>query len=227
MKERMEELLKSIKRGSRVGDIGCDHGYLLIQGIEAGIIKKGIGVEVVEGPYQRAKTHTAHLGDQIDIRLGSGLSPLEKGDVDTLVIAGMGGGTIVDILKDDEKEGDILQGIHRLILQPMSAEEGVRSYLKERGFTLIDETLLIDKKIYVFMVWEKGPWEWDDPFLLKAGPLLYERRHELGQAWKNYVNYRIKGLEQRIEGLKKGSGTQEKLEEAQKEKREWEALSND
>lgn len=229
MKERIDELLKGIERGSIVGDIGCDHGYLLIQGIKQGVIKEGIGIEVVKGPYQRALQHMKEyeLSEKVDIRLGSGLSPIKKGEVDTLVIAGMGGGTIVDILRNDEEEGKVLDSVRRLVLQPMSSEEKVRTYLKEKGFTLIDESLLIDKKVYVFMIWERGSWKWEDPFLLKVGPVLYEKRNTLGDLWKSYIESHIKGLEHQLKGLRKGKETEDKIEKALEEKKKWEVLLND
>ena len=70
MKERIAELLKGIEKGSNVGDIGCDHGYLLIHGVEQQIINQGIGIDVVKGPYESARQHVAaaKLEDRIQIR---------------------------------------------------------------------------------------------------------------------------------------------------------------
>lgn len=226
MKLRIKELLSYLKKGDRVADIGCDHGYLLIEGIKQGVLLSPIGVEKQKGPYNRCLDNLKKHGLEADIRLGDGLKPLKEGEVDTLVIAGMGGSTIVDILKGQE---NLLKGFKQIILQPMNGFSKIRVYLKDSGFTLVSENILEDKFSYLFMVFKKGEWQWSDPFMLEIGPFIYENRKVLGRLYLEYVERKIKSLEAIKQGLKKGNDeeVQGKKDELEVSLKKWEELYHD
>jgi tRNA (adenine22-N1)-methyltransferase len=116
--------------------------------VQQGIIGRAVGIEVNEGPYQSAleTVWTYGLGDFIDIRKGNGLKPLQPNEVNVLVLAGMGGNTILEILSE---RMEVLSGVDELVLQPQGAESKVRKELLERDWKLNGELLVEeDGRIY-------------------------------------------------------------------------------
>ncbi|WP_241209327.1 tRNA (adenine(22)-N(1))-methyltransferase TrmK, partial [Streptococcus sp. DD11] len=95
------------------------------------------------------------LSQQIEVRLADGLAAFEAEDqIDTIVIAGMGGRLIADILDNGRAK---LGPVSRLILQPNNREDELRSWLSEQGFMLVAEELLEEAgKFYEILVAEAG-----------------------------------------------------------------------
>ena len=85
---------------SCIADIGTDHGYLPYACYQSGLISKSILCDINQGPLDNAiQTFKASpYENTVSFRLGSGLEPLEVGEVDLVFIAGMGGGLIRDLL---------------------------------------------------------------------------------------------------------------------------------
>lgn len=145
-----------IPSSSKLGDIGTDHAYLPVYLIQAGIISTAIGVDIHVGPCEAALDTVQAYGlkEFISIRLGDGLIPLEKGEVDTLVIAGMGGSTTLGILESNPL---IIPEIQTLILQPQGAESRVRRELLTQGWKLKDECLIEeDKRVYTVLCFSRS-----------------------------------------------------------------------
>lgn len=95
--------------------------------------------------------------DNIEYRLCNGLAGIRPSEVDTVTIAGMGGETILSILKDAPWTAD---GQHTLLLQPQSHEEMVRQYLAENGFAITREALVRDRgTLYTVMEAKAGKME--------------------------------------------------------------------
>jgi tRNA (adenine22-N1)-methyltransferase len=138
---RLMQLAAWVRPGSRVLDVGTDHALLPIYLVQSGGVKSVIAGDVVEAPYQtaRRKVQTVHLESSIDVRLGSGLSVVKPGEVDTVIIAGMGGATIAEILESGQ---DVLTRVEALLLQPMNASGRLRETLKRLGFLLFDERMV-------------------------------------------------------------------------------------
>ncbi len=138
---RLMQLAAWISRGSKVLDVGTDHALLPIYLVQSGRVKSVIAGDVVEGPYQTAQRNVkmAQLESTVDVRLGSGLSIVERGEVDTVVIAGMGGGTIAEILDEGR---DVLACVKDLLLQPMNAAGRLREALQKHGFVIVDEQMV-------------------------------------------------------------------------------------
>ena len=138
-----------------LADIGTDHGYVPIQMLKTGKASAALACDVRPGPLERARKNVeeAALSDRIKTRLGSGLEVLEPGEADEIVIAGMGGLLIREIL---EKGRPVLKTCEKLILSPHTDADVVRAYLYETGFFLTDETMVKeDEKFYVFLKAEK------------------------------------------------------------------------
>ncbi|NLK73383.1 MAG: SAM-dependent methyltransferase [Clostridiales bacterium] len=138
---RLQKIADSIEINERVADIGTDHGYLPIYLYSEGISREIIISDVNKGPMEIAlKNIEIHIGKghNIKSRIGNGLEVIGDNEADTVVIAGMGGLLIQEILsKDIEKS----RAIKKLILQPRNAQDKLRKWLTENGFKIIDEHL--------------------------------------------------------------------------------------
>ena len=113
-----------------MADVGTDHGYVPIYLVKNNLSPAGIAMDVNKGPLEKAQEHIREekLGGKIATRLGNGLAPLEPGETDTVIIAGMGGDLICKILK--AKPEFLIEG-KEFILQPQSEWFKVRRLLKE------------------------------------------------------------------------------------------------
>ncbi len=137
---------------SRFADIGTDHGYLPFELLNRGVIKSSILCDVNEGPLQNAKQTFKGSKSSTDFRLGSGLEPLNKGEVDAVAIAGMGGGLIIDLLSCDLEK---TKSYPLLLLQPMTEQDRLRAWLLENRFIILWDNFFIDlnKQYEVIMVY--------------------------------------------------------------------------
>ena len=140
-----------VTQGYTLADVGTDHGYIPIYLLQQEKIPSAIAMDINEGPLERAKEHIALYGLQayIQTRLSDGVAALKPGEVEAVLIAGMGGGLIMHILKDGEK---VCQSAKELILQPQSEIEHVREFLREEGYTILAEDMVYeDGKFYPMM----------------------------------------------------------------------------
>lgn len=144
MNLRLNTLAKMIDPGSRVADIGTDHAYLPIELVKDKVIDYAIASDIAVGPLQNAKDDikAAGLEKNIETRLGGGLATITKEDnIDTVVIAGMGGKLMTQILEDAWQ-----QNFHfpTLILEPNIGEPGVRKWLEKHNYQIVAEDLMAE-----------------------------------------------------------------------------------
>ncbi|HEY8342557.1 MAG TPA: class I SAM-dependent methyltransferase [Calditerricola sp.] len=182
LSKRLYTLARFVPPGSRVADIGADHAQLPVYLVQTGRAVWAVATDVHRGPWEAARAQVARHGleGRIDVRLGDGLSVLEPGEADVLVLAGMGGPLIVRILT---AHPDRLRGVRRLVLQPNTETATVRRWLREHGFCLVDEELLEeDGRLYEVLVAEPGdggaPYrdgELPEEELLEVGPHLWRK----------------------------------------------------
>lgn len=147
--KRLQTIADMVTRGNRVADIGCDHAYISCYLIKNNISPKVIAMDINQGPIDRAKENIIKFGyeDKIDVRKSDGLKKLEINEVDSVVIAGMGGALIIKILSERR---DIVSSVRELILQPQSEIYKVRQTIEEYGFLITQENMLKeDGKYYV------------------------------------------------------------------------------
>lgn len=116
---RLQTCLDALHPLQSIADIGTDHAYLPCAGLLRGQLKRAIAADVGVGPLEAAKATISkyNLDDLIEARLGSGLSVIKPGEVEGVVIAGMGGKLITSILEADIP---LAKSFNRLILQPLS-----------------------------------------------------------------------------------------------------------
>lgn len=147
LSKRMQSAADMIQPCDAVGDIGCDHAFISIYLVEQHRTERVIASDVRRGPITIAKRNieAMNLSDQIEIRMGDGLDTIVPGEVNAVVLAGMGGMLMIDILERGE---EVVTRCDQLVLQPQSDIEKVRRYLAEKGYHLADEQMLIDAGKY-------------------------------------------------------------------------------
>ncbi|MCQ9209908.1 tRNA (adenine(22)-N(1))-methyltransferase [Granulicatella seriolae] len=152
---RLLRVANYVPQDAILADIGSDHAYLPIYLLQNQTIQSAIAGEVVQGPYQSAKTSSQEYGLEklIDVRMGDGLNVLKEEDqVTVITICGMGGELISQILEEGYLK-EHLAGVETLILQPNVAEYQVRKWLLTHGYAITNEEILADnKRIYEIIV---------------------------------------------------------------------------
>lgn len=146
MTPRLLTICSMVKPGSRVIDVGSDHAYVPIYLVKEGIAQSALATDVHEGPIQRSMDNVRRQGLEEKIRMqkADGLEGVALSGYDTVIIAGMGGILIADIMHRAES----LAG-KKLILQPMTAIKELRAFLLENGFCIISERLCQEaEKLY-------------------------------------------------------------------------------
>ncbi|WP_051196787.1 class I SAM-dependent methyltransferase [Butyrivibrio sp. XBB1001] len=137
------------EKGLVVADVGCDHGYVSIYLLQSGIAKGAIAMDVRKGPLSGAYDNIREYGldGLIETRLSDGLKELSAGEANALIVAGMGGKLMMRILEErDPKRLLISQGI----LQPQSDIDEFRAYLRDKGYIIVDEKVLLDDGKFYF-----------------------------------------------------------------------------
>ena len=176
---RLEVIAKQVTSWETVADIGTDHAYIPIYLVENNISKNVYACDINKGPLDMAKKQIQKYGYQEDITtlLGEGLDPIKGLAIQDIIIAGMGGILIKDII---DKNKEVALSAQKLILQPMIAQEELREYLIKNGFTIIHEDLAReDRRIYQIIVAKKGTSQSWDEIHYHIGKKLIEDKHPL------------------------------------------------
>ena len=136
-----------VTAGYTLCDVGTDHGYVPIALVQGNIIPKAIAVDINKGPLERANEHIRANGltEQITTRLSNGLEAIHDGEVDSIVIAGMGGELVIHILTAGET---VCRSAKELILQPQSEVSKVREYVRNTGYKIVDEDMILEDGKY-------------------------------------------------------------------------------
>ena len=146
---RLRMLAGMVTPGNRVADVGCDHGFLSVYLIQAGISPRVVATDVRKGPLEAAKEHIAQWGLEayIETRQSDGMCELLPGEAQTVVCAGMGGPLIERILTQSSEK---VKGMKELILQPQSEIPRFRGFLRRSGYQVVDEDMVCDGGKYYF-----------------------------------------------------------------------------
>ena len=137
---RLNVAASLVNKGSRFADIGTDHGYVPVFLLENGLVSYAIACDINEGPLSSCKQLVKeHNLTNIDCRLSNGLQNISKDEVDDILIAGMGGELIVNILS----ECDYIKDKH-LIINAMTHPELVRKWLYDNNFVINNDLLVKD-----------------------------------------------------------------------------------
>lgn len=184
LSKRLQAVADLVTPGNRVADVGCDHAYTSIHLSMQQVSPHIIAMDVNQGPVDRAKENIKKYGyeNRIEVRKSDGLEKLRIGEADTILIAGMGGALMIQILSEYP---ELLKSISELILQPQSEIYKVRRFLTEHEFIIINENMIKeDGKFYIMMKAVAGRNLKDtEKYLLTErehfhyGRLLLEQRH--------------------------------------------------
>lgn len=140
---RLAAVADRVPLGARLADIGADHAYLPVALAAADRIASAVAIDVRPGAVAQAQRTVARwpAGARVEVRLGDGLAVVAPGEVDAVVVAGLGGPAIVAIL---DAAPDVLARVGRLVLAPQSGGWRVRRWLLAHGWALVDEALVVD-----------------------------------------------------------------------------------
>ncbi|MFZ5985912.1 MAG: tRNA (adenine(22)-N(1))-methyltransferase [Bacillota bacterium] len=196
LKGRLKLIADMTPKCDIVCDIGTDHAYIPIYLVKNGKCKKAVAADVKSGPLKAAQKNIDSFGlrDYIIAKIGDGLSPIEEDEADVIVIAGMGGMLIREILESNYSKA---VKANALILQPMNAIELVREWLYEHGFEVYSERLVSEgHKIYnaIAAKWT-GVIQKKDEVFYYIGQKLIENRDPL---LKKYIEKKISQLDKII-----------------------------
>ncbi|MDO4534244.1 MAG: class I SAM-dependent methyltransferase [Clostridium perfringens] len=144
LSKRLMKIASYVDNCETIADIGTDHGYIPIYLVKNKVCKKAIASDINKGPIEKAKTNIRFegLSKSINCLLGPGLRPIKIGEVNGVIIAGMGGNLTRDIILEDIEKVKLYDF---LILQPAQNPEVLREYLYTNNFEIINEDLIFDE----------------------------------------------------------------------------------
>lgn len=180
-----------------LADIGTDHGYIPVSLLLEGRVKRAVAADIGAMPLDHARRTAAACGveENLDFRLGDGLSVLEPGEADVIVIAGMGGDAITEILSAApwSRAGPLL------LLQPMSKAEVLRAWLPLNGYEVFREELVQDKGVLYPILSVRGGEMAPASDVQAWGGFLLDR----DPLWGLYIADRLLRLRRAASGLEK------------------------
>lgn len=219
MSNRLLACCDLIRKGDRVADIGCDHGYLGIWLLRQGIASSVIESDVAAQPLESARRNAAkyHTENTMTFCLSDGAQQIPR-DFDTMVCAGMGADTMISIL---DQAPWLKDPKYRLILQCQSKRPELRRWLSEAGYQIRQERLAKDGKfVYTVMEVVYAPGTALTPAQTYLSPALLEQQDPLLAEYYDRVRF---GLTQTVEGLRRVGGERlEEMEAILKEVSAWE-----
>ncbi|MCQ1530820.1 tRNA (adenine(22)-N(1))-methyltransferase [Lutispora saccharofermentans] len=151
---RLAVIGESIDECDVVADIGSDHAYLPIYLINNNKAKKAIATDINKGPAEISMKRVKKYGleQHIEIRIGDGLSALKDKEADIIVIAGMGGILIQNILSEGI---DIARSAGELILQPMRDSRILIKWLIQNSFEIFNGEIVKENDKFYEIIWTR------------------------------------------------------------------------
>lgn len=211
--KRLYKIIEKVSPGETVADIGTDHGYVPMLLIRQGLSPHAIMSDISEGSLAKAAETFRICGidaDNDSFRLGDGLDTIAPGEVDAVIIAGLGGFTIINILSSDP---DKSHSFRKLILQPRKHSGYLRYYLYKNGWDIIDEDLAPEGKFVCEIITaspsdktSREPLYPEDDIRWKYPPELISADPEFS---RKRIGWKIGSIEEQIENLRKSSSNSE------------------
>ncbi|MEA4847415.1 MAG: class I SAM-dependent methyltransferase [Clostridiaceae bacterium] len=209
---RLKIIADSMRGFETAADIGSDHAYLPIYAVKNGLVKSAVATDVNSGPAEisRERIKSQGLESKVRVRQGNGLQAIKPGEAEVIVIAGMGGILIKDIL---DRGIRVAESAKLLILQPMRDSDKVRKWLLGHGFDIIDEELVKDQDKIYEVLWAKPVGKAIEvKGSMLIGDKIIEKKHPLAA---EYINRKIGELIKVTEELegKDTANSRERTEE--------------
>ena len=178
LSKRLMAVAALVTPGNRIADVGTDHGYIPIYLVQQGNVAQAIAMDVKEGPLMCAEEHIAREGlcGYIKTKKSDGVKALEPGEVDSVIIAGMGGDLVMKILSEGRQ---VCTAAKEIILQPQSELEKVRHFIYDNGYHITKEDMVLeDGKYYPMMRIASGRDEKKyPPAYFRYGGFLIQESH--------------------------------------------------
>ncbi|MGO1579896.1 MAG: tRNA (adenine(22)-N(1))-methyltransferase [Peptoniphilaceae bacterium] len=190
LSNRLKKIANYVDIGSKVADIGTDHGFVPNFLVDNNISRYIVASDISKNSLSKTIELIEKTGKNKYIfpRVGNGLNILNKGEVDTIIVAGMGGELIKHILLDDI---EIVKNLKKLILQPMQGSDILRKFLYEFGFNIIDESIIYEDDRYFEIIVAK----YDNIENKKVDEIYYEIPEKLyikkDKILNDYINFKI------------------------------------
>lgn len=209
---RLKLIANLVDKNSIVADIGTDHGIVPIYLSKEEISKKIIAADISEKSLNKLyeKLELNPQIDNIDLRVGNGLNVLKPFEVDTIIISGMGGNLIEDIIADSM---EIAKSANSMILGANNAVEQLRHFLHENGLKIVDEVDLYEnEKYYQILKVKTGLEIYNNDIDYEFGKILIEKKSE---NLLKFINEEINSMENIVSHLNniESDSSKERLEE--------------
>jgi len=205
--KRLEEIANLVPNNTKIIDIGCDHGLLDIYLYQNKNIKAIIASDNKEQALNNAKKNIKKykLQNKITTRLGNGLDVVDKEEIDTIIMSGLGTHTIVGILINNRNK---LNNVENIIIQSNNYIDFLRKKITSIGYYIDNEKLVKDSGIiYTVILFKKGRKHYTKkelyfgPILLKENSNLFQEKKEndllvLKKIYKlipkNHIHHKLK-----------------------------------
>lgn len=208
--KRLNKLVDLIEY-STLGDIACDHGFISILACANKNITKSIACDLNKDPLSKCEQNAKQYGysDIISTRLFDGLKGLESSEVETIIIAGIGGNLMHKILTERE---EVVKSSKQLILQPQSDVELVRKYISQFNFNIRESFLEDNGKYYIILnciasdtheVYEERD------FIIGKNPIVDDEYYK-------YIKHRISTNNNILDKISKDNEKYQNIEKANK-----------
>lgn len=198
--KRLNMVLQQILPCDFLADIGTDHGYIPILAVQEGRAKRAAAADISQGSCNKALANIQARGLQacIDVRCGSGLEVIKEGEQpNCIVISGMGGLLVLDILKGSPQ---VTERAGQLVLQPQRDIDKVRRFVLDHGFHIADEDMLFeDGKYYTVLSCVRGKAQPYTECEYLFGKRLIEKKSPVLKAYCSFEYNKLKGVIQNIE----------------------------
>lgn len=204
LSKRLAWIVKKIDKANVIMDVGTDHGYIPIYLVKNNIAQRVIASDINKEPLKKAKINASleSVIDKIDLRLGGGLCPLKKKEAEVVLIAGMGGNLIRDILENDINK---VKDLKYLLLQPAQNPEILREYLYKNDYEILDEDICLDENKYyeIFKVrYKREEHVQLDNIFYEISPFMLNKKIPL---LKSYIETKIQKNKKIMEFIKEST----------------------
>ena len=192
-----------------VADIGCDHGLTAKALLTEKNVKKVIACDISADSLQKTVDLARKEGLQtcLETRCGDGLAPLGEKEAQVIIIAGMGGMLIRDILSRALRTA---HDARWLVLAPQGNEDVLRRFLYENNFVIADEDMVCENDHYYQIIQVKnGIQPLPEEIELLFGPKLLAKKEPV---FRKYLAERLKEYRVIMESARRGKNTGDYIE---------------
>ncbi len=178
---RIDAIVSNISNDDLVADIGCDQVEVGIMLAKKGI--KSIGSDISKNVIENAKNKIKilNLENYIDLRVGNGLDTIKENESNTLVLAGMGAYTIIEILSNTKLR------FNKIITISNNNNDELRIKMNSLNYRVLNETIIKEKNIYYnLIVFVQGKYDYNE------FELLFGLNHTNEDMYNEYLEYLLK-----------------------------------